>query len=185
MSHDPCIPDPPALVLPTGPFWSSCGPADGPIRERHDLPGCIGMHPADPVDAGVPSADKTLCGIAYAVGYMADARGSIGVYRLTFGKTDLPGRWTCVGRRFVELGEAAEFVGGGPVKRADGLVRLGARPLSTLPGRPGVAASGAPCETPYAILEASRSVSSLTTSLPMAARLTSSDRRSASSALLR
>jgi hypothetical protein len=103
----------PALVLPTGPFWSSCGPADGPIRERHDLPSCLGVHPADPSDAGPTSGDKTLCGIAYAVGYMADARGSISVFRLTFGKSDLPGRWTCVGRRFLELGEAAEHVGEG------------------------------------------------------------------------
>jgi hypothetical protein len=71
------------------------------------------MHPADPADVSVPSSSKTLCGIAYAVGYMADARGSISVFRLTFGKTELPGRWACMGRRFVELGEAAEYVGEG------------------------------------------------------------------------
>lgn len=103
----------PALVLPTGPFWSSCGPTDGPIRESHDLPGCIGVHPADPADAGIPFKAKWQCGIAYAVGRMADRRGAITVYRLTFGKDELPGRWTCVGRQFVELGEAAEYVGEG------------------------------------------------------------------------
>jgi hypothetical protein len=105
--------EPPALVLPTGPFWSSCGPADGPIRESHDLPSCIVMHPADPADASAPSSAMGMCGIAYAVGYMADDRGLISVFRLTFGKSELPGRWTCVGRRFVELGEAAEYVGEG------------------------------------------------------------------------
>jgi hypothetical protein len=105
--------EPPALVLPTGPFWSSCGPVDGPIRHRHDLPGCIGLHPADPADAGIPFKAKWPCGIAYAVGRMGDRRGAITVYRLTFGKSELPGRWICVGRQFVELGEAAEYVGEG------------------------------------------------------------------------
>jgi hypothetical protein len=65
------------------------------------------------VDEGLSVSDRKQCGIAYAVGYMADARGSISVFRLTFGKLDLPGRWTCVGRRFAELGEAAEYVGEG------------------------------------------------------------------------
>jgi hypothetical protein len=113
MSHDAGLPEPPALILPTGPFWSSCSPAIGPTRRRDRIPGCIGMHPADPVDSSVPPATTGMCGIAYAVGYMADDRGAITVYRLTFGKSDLPGRWICVGRRFVELGDAAEYVGEG------------------------------------------------------------------------
>ena len=113
MSHEPIAPEPPAPVLPTGPFWSSCGPVDGPIRTGHDLPGCIGLHPADPADAGIPFKAKWQCGIAYAVGRMADRRGAITVYRLAPGKSDLPGRWICVGRRFEELGEAAEYVGEG------------------------------------------------------------------------
>jgi hypothetical protein len=59
-------PEPPALVLPAGPFRSSCGPADGPIRERHDLPGCIGVHPANPADASIGFRAKWQCGIACA-----------------------------------------------------------------------------------------------------------------------
>jgi hypothetical protein len=106
-------PEPPDLVLPTGPFWSSCGPADGPIRLRHDLPGAIGLHPADPVDPGLPRCASSLCGMALKVGYMPESRGAISVFKLQFGKSELPGRWICVSRQFVELGEAAEFVGEG------------------------------------------------------------------------
>jgi hypothetical protein len=35
-------------------------------------------------------------------------RGPAQTFRLVVNKTELPGRWLCVGRRFVHLGEAAE-----------------------------------------------------------------------------
>ena len=92
--------EPPAPALRTGPFWSSCGPTDGPIRERDDIPGCIGLHPADPADANIAFKAKWQCGIAYTVGRMADRRGPITVYRLTVGKADVPDRWICVGHHY-------------------------------------------------------------------------------------
>src|SRR4051812_30468324 len=100
MSSDSEPSEPPALVLPTGPFWSSCGPVDGPIRERDNVPGCIGLHPADPSDASIAPRATRQCGIAYSVGRMDDRRGPITVFRLTLGKSDIPGRWICRGRRF-------------------------------------------------------------------------------------
>ena len=56
-------------------------------------------------------ADRTAAmpiGIAYPVGLVEHRRGPAKTFRLVVGKVELPGRWICVGREFVPLGEAAE-----------------------------------------------------------------------------
>jgi hypothetical protein len=45
-------------------------------------------------------------GIAYSVGRVEHRRSPAQTFRLVVNKTKLPGRWLCVGRRFVQLGEA-------------------------------------------------------------------------------
>jgi hypothetical protein len=47
-------------------------------------------------------------GIAYPVGQVESRRGPAVTFRLTIGKVELEGRWLCVGRRFLPLGDAAE-----------------------------------------------------------------------------
>jgi hypothetical protein len=47
-------------------------------------------------------------GIEYPVGRVERRRGPATTFRLVVNETELPGRWLCVGRRFVRLGEAAE-----------------------------------------------------------------------------
>jgi hypothetical protein len=49
-------------------------------------------------------------GIACPVGQVEHRRGPAATFRLTIGKVGLEGRWLCVGREFVRLGEAAEEV---------------------------------------------------------------------------
>jgi hypothetical protein len=48
--------------------------------------------------------------IAYPLGLVEDCSGPATAFRLVVGKTDLPGRWLCARRRFVQLSEAAEDV---------------------------------------------------------------------------
>jgi hypothetical protein len=47
-------------------------------------------------------------GIAYSVGLVEHRRGPAKTFRRVANKTKLAGRWLCVGRVFVLLGEAAE-----------------------------------------------------------------------------
>jgi hypothetical protein len=47
-------------------------------------------------------------GIALTVGHVAHRKGPAATFRLVVNKAELPGRWICVGREFVPLGEAAE-----------------------------------------------------------------------------
>jgi hypothetical protein len=47
-------------------------------------------------------------GIAYPVGLVEHRRGPAKTFRLVVNKVELEGRWLCVGREFVPLGEAAE-----------------------------------------------------------------------------
>jgi hypothetical protein len=61
------------------PYRSNWGPSDGPIL-GNDCP----------------------------VGLVEHRRGPAQTFRLVTDKTELPGRWLCVGRRFARLGEAAE-----------------------------------------------------------------------------
>jgi hypothetical protein len=47
--------------------------------------------------------------MAFGAGRTAEG---LAVFRLSIGKVELPGRWLCVDRRFVRLGDAAEvFLG--------------------------------------------------------------------------
>ena len=86
---------------PAGPFFSTWGPPDGPILRR-DEPPALGV---------VASRGQPMpIGIAFPVGLVAHRRGPATTFRLVIGKVELVGRWLCVGRRFVKLGEAAEEI---------------------------------------------------------------------------
>ena len=91
---DPTTDDAPA---PRGPFFTSWGPLDGPI---------LGDSPALGVLADRKAAMPI--GIAYPVGLVEHRRGPAKTFRLVVGKVELAGRWICVGREFIALGEAAE-----------------------------------------------------------------------------
>jgi hypothetical protein len=54
-----------------------------------------------------PGSDCPL-GVAIPVDLVEHRAGPAVVFRLVIHKTKLPGRWLCVGRQFVQLGEAAE-----------------------------------------------------------------------------
>jgi hypothetical protein len=84
---------------PAGPFFSTWGPRDGPILAR-DAPPAMGVVEAP--DAIWP------VGIAYPMGQVAHRKGPARTFRLVVAKVDLEGRWICVNRRFIALGEAAE-----------------------------------------------------------------------------
>jgi hypothetical protein len=47
-------------------------------------------------------------GIAYPAGLFEHRQGPATTFRLAVNKTELRGRWLCVGRRFVGVHEAAE-----------------------------------------------------------------------------
>jgi hypothetical protein len=79
------------------PFYSNWGPSDGPIRYR-DGPPAIGVL----TDLDAPPMP---IGIAFAVGWVADDRGPVALFRLEVRKHDLPGRYVCVGRRFIQVDE--------------------------------------------------------------------------------
>jgi hypothetical protein len=91
---------PPAPPHP-GPYYATFGPPNGPILRR-DEPPALGVV-ADP-NRPMP------IGIAYPVGQVEHRRGPAATFRLAIGKAELEGRWLCVGREFVRLGEAAEEV---------------------------------------------------------------------------
>jgi hypothetical protein len=75
------------------------GPVDGPILRRHEPP-ALGVVAAP--DWPMP------IGIAFPVGQVEHRRGPAVTFRLMIGKVDLEGRWLCLGREFLRLGEAAE-----------------------------------------------------------------------------
>ena len=84
---------------PSGAFFTNWGPLDRPILGRDESP-ALGV-----------LADRTAAmpiGIAYPVGVVENRRGIAKTFRLVVGKVELPGRWICVGREFILLGEAAE-----------------------------------------------------------------------------
>jgi hypothetical protein len=54
-----------------------------------------------------PESRRTI-GTAYATGWVQHRNALLKTYRLVVNKTELPGRWLCLARRFVQLGEAAE-----------------------------------------------------------------------------
>ena len=85
---------------PSGPFLTNWGPLDGPILARDEPPAL-----------GIIAPDALLpIGIAYPVGLVEHSKGPAVTFRLVVHKVEMPGRWICVGRRFVPLGEAAEWL---------------------------------------------------------------------------
>src|SRR4051812_28207780 len=91
-------------ATPSGPFFTSWGPLDGPIldaptRAAPYIP-TLGLH-ADPM--GLP------IGMAFHSGRLDLGRHAVATFRLKIGKAELPGRYVCVGRRFVE---ESDFAGG-------------------------------------------------------------------------
>jgi hypothetical protein len=81
-------------------YFANFGPLDAPLRDA-DCPSAIG------VVAGPGSAWPI--GIAFGVGNVPHWRfGPIAVFRLEVRKEAIPGRWVCVGRRFVPAEEWEE-----------------------------------------------------------------------------
>jgi hypothetical protein len=85
-----------------GPYYSTWGPMDGPIR-RGDCPAIIEV-----VGAAGPGAP--VVGEAEVVGVHPDPGGSVAIFRLRIGGDWLSGLWECRGRQFVRW----------PVPTADG-----------------------------------------------------------------
>jgi hypothetical protein len=91
---------PPQNLPRPGPYFSTSGPLDGPILSR-DEPPAMGLLVVVP---------GSYCpfGMAYPAG-LADHGGTRAVtFRLVIDNTELPGRWLCIGREFVQSEEAAE-----------------------------------------------------------------------------
>jgi hypothetical protein len=88
----------PALLGP-GRYFSNWEPQDHPIL-GNDCPCAIAVLGSQ--DAAIP------IGIAYPAGRVQHGQGLVTTFRLVVNRTTLDGRWVCVGRRFVQLGEAAE-----------------------------------------------------------------------------
>lgn len=84
-------------LTPSGRFYANSGPLDGPI---------VGDSPA--LGVVLDRRTEVPVGIAFPVGVVEHRGGPAAVFRLVFTKGELPGRWICVGREFVQLGEAAE-----------------------------------------------------------------------------
>jgi hypothetical protein len=85
---------------PPGPYHTNWGPIDGPI------PGSQG-----PPALGVSVPDVMMpVGIAYPVALVRHRNGPATTFRLVVRDVELPGFWLCVGREFVPLGEAAEWL---------------------------------------------------------------------------
>jgi hypothetical protein len=82
----------------SGQYFSTIGPFDGPIVRLDAWTTVLSV-----VEA--PASVRTI-GIAYAAGCVQYGDGRAMTYRLAVNKTELPGRWLCIGRRFVPLGDA-------------------------------------------------------------------------------
>jgi hypothetical protein len=80
-------------------YWSNWGRPDGPILQT-DRPPAMGVYGS--------TGRELPVGIAFPSGAVRHRRGAAQTFRLVIGKEELPGRYVCLGRRFVELGEAAE-----------------------------------------------------------------------------
>jgi hypothetical protein len=78
-------------------FWSNA--TRTPIRRR-DEPPALGV-------VGEPGGAWPI-GMAFPVGQVAHHKGPAVTFRLMIGKVELEGRWLCLGREFIRLGEAAE-----------------------------------------------------------------------------
>jgi hypothetical protein len=91
--------DTPSPVPPRGPYFSTWGRPDGPILAREEPP-VLGVITAP--DEAMPA------GMAFPDGQVEHRTGPALTRPLVLGKVELTGRWICVGREFVPLGEAAE-----------------------------------------------------------------------------
>jgi hypothetical protein len=75
-------------------------PSDSPLILCRDEPPALGV---------VAAPDQPMpIGVAFPVGQVAHRKGPAVTFRLVIGKVELEGRWLCVGREFIRLGEAAE-----------------------------------------------------------------------------
>lgn len=82
-------------------LYANFGPLDGPIANGQ-APSAIGILAA--LD-GPPM----VVGIAYGVSFTPDRRGKpVATWRLVLKGEELPGRWVCVGRRFIDLADWQE-----------------------------------------------------------------------------
>jgi hypothetical protein len=81
---------------PHGPYYSTWGPMDGPIRHRDNSP-AIGVV-ADP-------GGNLAIGVAYPRTYRPHPLGSVVRFRLFVDNNELPGLWECVGHEFVPAAE--------------------------------------------------------------------------------
>jgi hypothetical protein len=49
-------------------------------------------------------------GTAFPAGLVVNRQGPAVAYRLVISKVEIEGRWLCVGREFIRLGEAAKYL---------------------------------------------------------------------------
>jgi hypothetical protein len=82
----------------SGPYFSTTGPTDGPIFAWDNWPALGVVDALDWV--------RTI-GTAQATGWVQYRTGPVTTFRLVVDKTELPGPWVCLARRFVPLAEAA------------------------------------------------------------------------------
>ena len=88
--------NPPAL----GPHFSNFGVV-GPLRPD-DAPSTIGVL----LDLDAPPMPV---GIAFGCGYVEERKGKlVATWRLVVSRAEIPGRFVCIGRRFLEVDEWRE-----------------------------------------------------------------------------
>jgi hypothetical protein len=75
-------------------YFSNIGPTTGPIF-RWDYWPTLGV-------VNAPASLRTI-GTAYSTGWVQHRNAPVKTYRLVVNRTELPGRWLCVGREFVQL----------------------------------------------------------------------------------
>jgi hypothetical protein len=86
---------------PPGSYFATWGPSDGPVLGEHEPP-ALGV---------ISSPGEAMpVGVAFPTGHVQHRKGPAVTFRLVVGEVELPGLWLCVGRRFVELGEAPEML---------------------------------------------------------------------------
>jgi hypothetical protein len=89
---------PPALPH-SSQYFSTAGPTDGPILLWDDWPA--------PAVVDAPDSVQTI-GTACVTGWVRYHKDPAAMFRLVIDKAELPGRWLCIGRRFVRVDEAAK-----------------------------------------------------------------------------
>ena len=87
-----------STLPPSGQYFATTGATKGLILGWDDWP-TLGV-----VDA--PGSVQRI-GTAQATGWVQYRTGPVTTFRLVVDKTELPGPWVCLARRFVPLAEAA------------------------------------------------------------------------------